>query len=71
MTWVLSFILAIVVFIVINCFIFLLFQLDKLTNISIIAITLTIGVLLVLTLVIHNLIVYTLTMLVIIGYGEW
>lgn len=57
MTWILSFILAIVVFIVINCFIFLLFQLDKATNISIIAVTLTIGVLLVLTLVIHNLIV--------------
>ena len=57
MTWILSFILAIVVFIAIKCFIFLLFQLDKATNISIIAITLTIGVLLVLTLVIHNLIV--------------
>jgi len=57
MIWILSFILAIVVFIVINCFIFLLFQLDKSTIVSIIVITLTINVLLLLTLVIHNLIV--------------
>ena len=56
MIWILSFILAIVVFIVINCFIFLLFQLDKATIVSIVIITLTINILLLLTLVIHNLI---------------
>ena len=56
MIWILSFILAIVVFIVINCFIFLLFQLDKATIVSIVVITLTINILLLLTLVIHNLI---------------
>lgn len=53
MTWILSIILAIVVLIVINCVIFLLLELDRITNISVIAITLTVGLLTVLTLVIH------------------
>ena len=53
MTWVLSIILAIVVLTVINCVLFLLLELDKITNISVMAITLTVALLTVLTLVIH------------------
>ena len=54
MTWILSIILAIVVLIVINCALFLLMELDKATSVSVIAITLSVGLLTVITLIIHN-----------------